>query len=94
MLFNGDGVAKDEAAAGKMFLRAAERGNAVAQNRLARLYVAGRGLPKNLVEAGKWHELARRQGLADGWLDNALREMTPDERRRADEAVERQLKGG
>lgn len=94
MLFNGEGVTKDEAAAAKMFLRAAERGNAVAQNRLARLYAAGRGLPKNLVEAGKWHEVARRQGLSDGWLDNALKELTPDERRRVEEAVDRQLKGG
>jgi TPR repeat protein len=87
MLFNGEGVDKDEAAAARMFTRAAVRGNAVAQNRLARLYAAGRGVPHNLVEAGKWHELAKRQGLGDPWLDNALKDLTPDERRRVDDAV-------
>jgi hypothetical protein len=91
MLFNGEGVAKDETAAAKMFTRAAVRGNAVAQNRLARLYAAGRGVPKNMVEAAKWYELSRRQGLTDSWLDNAMKELTPDERRRADEAVEQAL---
>jgi TPR repeat protein len=91
MLFNGEGVAKDEAAAAKMFTRAAVRGNAVAQNRLARLAAAGRGMPKNMVEAAKWYELSRRQGLTDAWLDNAMKELTPDERRRADEAVAQAL---
>lgn len=91
MLFNGEGVLKDETAAARMFMRAAERGNAVAQNRLARLYAAGRGLPKNLVEAARWNELARRQGLADAWLDTAVKDLGPDERKRVDDAVARSL---
>lgn len=91
MLFNGEGVQRDEAAAARMFTQAAARGNAVAQNRLARLYAAGRGVPRNLTEAGKWHDLAQRQGLKDAWLDNALKDLTPDERRRVDEAVARTL---
>lgn len=91
MLFNGDGIQKDEAAAAKMFMRAAVRGSPVAENRLARLYAAGRGVPKNLVEAAKWHDLARRQGIADAWLDNAVKDLSPEDRRRADEAVARVL---
>ena len=31
MLFNGDGVAKDERAAAKLFIRTANKGNAIAQ---------------------------------------------------------------
>ncbi len=87
MLFNGDGIRKDEPAAARMFTRAAVRGNAVAQNRLARLYAAGRGVQKNVVEAAKWHELAKLQGLPDTWLDGALKDMSPDEKKKAADAV-------
>ena len=58
MLFNGIGVAKDETAAAKLFLKAAQEQNAVAQDRAARLLVLGRGVPKNMIEAMKWHVLA------------------------------------
>jgi uncharacterized protein len=91
MLFNGEGVRKDETAAARMFTRAAVRGNAVAQNRLARLYAAGRGMAKDLVEAARWNELARRQGLTDSWLDNAVKDLGPDDRKRVAEAVARSL---
>ena len=63
MLFNGEGQAKDEAAAARYFLRAATRNNPVAMNRMARLYAAGRGVPKNIIESMKWHILARTVGL-------------------------------
>ena len=89
MLFNGDGLRKDETAGARMFLRAAERGNPIAQNRVARIYAAGRGLPRDLVEAAKWHMLASRQGLPDPWLDDAVKGLTPAERARAEEAVRR-----
>ena len=87
MLFNGDGVAKDEAAGAKLFLRAAEQGNPVAQNRVARIYAAGRGLRKDLIEAGKWHTLATARGVPDPWLDDTLKVLTPAERAKADEAA-------
>jgi TPR repeat protein len=89
MLFNGDGVRKDETAAARMFLRAAERGNPIAQNRVARIFAAGRGLPRDPVEAAKWHAIAKQQGLADAWLDDALKDLTPAERDKADAAVRR-----
>jgi uncharacterized protein len=91
MLFNGDGVRKDETAGAKMFLRAAEQGNPVAQNRLARIYAAGRGLTRNPVEAAKWHAIATNQGIKDPWLDENLKGLSPEDRRKADEAVRKWL---
>jgi hypothetical protein len=84
LLFNGDGVPANEALAARAFRRAALKGNAVAQNRLARLTFAGRGIPQNRVEAAAWHLLAAAQGLTDPWLDNALKDLSPDERGRAE----------
>jgi TPR repeat protein len=60
------------------------RGNAIAQNRLARLYAAGRGVPQNRVEAASWHLLAAAQGLSDKWLDDALKDLSREERARAE----------
>jgi TPR repeat protein len=84
LLFNGEGVPQNEALAARSFRRAAARGNAIAQNRLARLYAAGRGVSKNLVEAAAWHLVAAGQGLADSWLDQALRNLSAEERIRAE----------
>ena len=38
-----------------MFLKAAHLGSPIAQNRLARILMAGRGMPANPTEAVKWH---------------------------------------
>ncbi|MGI6244416.1 MAG: tetratricopeptide repeat protein [Pseudochelatococcus sp.] len=84
MLFNGDGVEANEERAARLFAVAAARGNAIAQNRLARILAAGRGLPKDLVQAASWHLMAAAQGRADTWLDTALKNLTADERRRAE----------
>ena len=84
LLFNGDGVPADEKRAARGFRSAAAKGNAIAQNRLARLYAAGRGVPQNRVEAAAWHLMAAAQGLADACLDNALKDLSPDERARAE----------
>jgi len=90
-LFNGRGVDPDEPGAAAMFRRAAEKGGAVAQNRLARLYFAGRGVRRDPVEGAKWYILSLSQGLKDPWLEDAMRDLTPGERRQADEAVQRFL---
>lgn len=84
LLFNGNGVAKDENRAARYFLHAASRGNAIAQNRVARLFVVGRGVQKNLVEAAAWNLAAAGQGLKDGWLDEALADLPPADRARAE----------
>jgi uncharacterized protein len=91
MLFNGDGVRKDETAGARMFRSAAELGNPVAQNRLARIYAAGRGAPRDLVQAAKWHTIATEQGIKDPWLDDALKGMTASEKQAAAEAVRKWL---
>ena len=60
------------------------RGNAIAQNRLARIYATGRGVPKNLVEAAAWHLVAAGQGLADPWLDGQTGALPEGDRGRAE----------
>lgn len=91
LLFNGEGVPASESQAARYFRRAAAKGNAIAQNRLARLLVAGRGVPANKIDAAAWHILAAAQGLADPWLDNALKDLTTEERTRAERLVAQRL---
>jgi TPR repeat protein len=90
MLFNGVGVAKDEAGAAKLLLRAAARNNPIAENRLAHLYVSGRGVTKDLVEAATWNRFAKAAGIDDPDLDAATASLTPDESKRVDELIRRQ----
>lgn len=91
LLFNGEGVAPSESQAARYFRRAAAKGNAIAQNRLARLLAAGRGVPQDKIDAAAWHMLAAGQGLSDSWLDNALKDLTPDERKRAERLTAERL---
>lgn len=87
-LFNGTGVDKDEAAAARLFLKAAYANNPVAQNRMARILVVGRGgMNKDLVEAMKWHLLARASGLQDEWLDTQLKMLSTVEQAEVELAV-------
>jgi hypothetical protein len=67
--FNGNGVKKDEPAAAELFLRAARRGSPIAQDRLARILMAGRGMPADPVEAVKWHIIAKAGGDHDAELE-------------------------
>ncbi|TDR94646.1 tetratricopeptide repeat protein [Enterovirga rhinocerotis] len=83
-LFNGDGVPANEGLAARHFLHAAALGNAIARNRVARLFVIGRGVHKNLVEAAAWHILAKAQGLTDPWLDEQLAGLSKDDQKRAE----------
>ena len=85
LVFRGDGVQKDEKIGAQWLTVAAQRGNAVAQNRLARLYMAGKGVPLNAVEAAKWHLLARGGGKADPELDQMLDKLAPADRDKAEE---------
>jgi TPR repeat protein len=87
MTFNGEGLAKDEAAAAKLFLRAAVRNNPVAMNRLARLYASGRGVNKDPVEASKWHLLARTVGLQDEFLDGVMNSLNARQLVEVEDAV-------
>jgi TPR repeat protein len=90
MLFNGIGVEKNEAAAAKIFLIAAARNNPIAQNRLAHLYVSGRGVPRDLVEAATWNRFAKAGGIDDPELDAATANLTPEQNERVNQLVRRQ----
>ena len=90
-LFNGEGVEKDEFLAASFFRRAAAANNPIAANRLARMLAAGRGAAKDLVEAMKWHVLARAAGIEDEWLDGQLASLSPRDRLAVDEAVKKHV---
>ena len=89
--FNGEGIAKDEAAAARLFLIAARRGSAIAQNRLARILMAGRGMPANATEAVKWHLIAKAGGASDPELDLFAGKQTPELRDAAQKATDKWL---
>lgn len=80
MLFNGQGVEVDQITAADIFARAAWRGNAIAQNRLARIFATGKGRTRDPVEASAWHIAAAAQGLSDNELDKILSQLTQEER--------------
>jgi hypothetical protein len=77
-LFNGVGVPKNEAAAAALLMKAARKGNAVAQNRLANILAIGRGLPASPAEAIKWHIVAKAGGVGDISLDQFAQKQTPE----------------
>jgi hypothetical protein len=88
MLFKGQGIAVDEKRAAKLFRLAAEQGNPVAQNRLARLYANGVVVKADPVQAAKWHLLAREAGVSDFSLDIVMSKLTKEERAKAEKAAE------
>ncbi len=91
MLFNGLGVDRDENGAAHIFMQAAARHNPIAMNRLAHLYIAGRGVDKDIVQAAMWHRLAKAAGLEDAALDKATEKLTDDQQKQVQALVERQL---
>ena len=84
-------MTKDEAAAARLFLKAAHLGNAVAQNRLARILMAGRGMPADPTEAVKWHIVAKAGGSSDPDLDVFTSKQSPAVRDAADKAAKKWL---
>jgi TPR repeat protein len=89
--FNGDGAAKDEAAAAGLFLKAAHLGSPIAQNRLARIRMAGRGMPADPTEAVKWHLVAKAGGNSDPDLDVFASKQNQAVRDAADQAAKKWL---
>jgi hypothetical protein len=86
--FNGTGVAKNEAAAAEILQKAADKGSPIAQNRLARVLSAGRGLPADPVAAVKWHLVSKAGGATDLNLDDFVRRQTPQVRAAGEKAAE------
>lgn len=70
MYFQGDGVAKDDAAATNWFRKAAEQGHATAQTILAWRYEASEGVAQDYKQAARWYRMAALQG--DAFAQNNL----------------------
>jgi len=89
--YNGTGVSKDEKAGATLMLKAAQRGSPIAQNRVAKIFSAGRGLPANPIEAMKWHIIAKKDGRGDPELDAFMAKQKQDDRTKAEVAATRWL---
>lgn len=72
---------------------AANKGNVVAQNRLAHLYINAIGTLPDPVEAAKWYVLSRRAGLTDLALEDFYLGINEDQQRKAIEAANRFRRG-
>jgi TPR repeat protein len=64
--------------------RAAKQNSPIAQNRLARVLVAGMGVPIDKIEGLKWHLIAKTAGKGDPDLDKALADLSPEDRAKAE----------
>ena len=87
LLFKGHGLAADELRGAWYFSVAAEKGNPVAQNRYARCLAHGAGVEMNLVEAVKWHLIAKRGGIEDKSLDEIAAKLSRADRLTAERAA-------
>jgi hypothetical protein len=54
-------VSQDDAEAVKLYRKAAEQGDADAQNELGVMHAAGRGVPQDIAEAANWFRKATEQ---------------------------------
>ena len=78
---------QDEKIGALWIAEAAKSGNPIAENRLARLYAAGRGVEPDPLEAAKWHFLASAQGKKDDWLEDYVSKLDPATRAKAEQAA-------
>ena len=71
--------------------KAAKQNSPIAQNRLARVLVTGQGAPVDKVEGLKWHIIAKTAGRGDPMLDEALADLSAEDRAKAQEAARKWL---
>lgn len=64
-LYGGDGIEQNKLEAEKLFLQAAEKGNAEAQYNLALMYDEGDGVKQDKAESVKWYLKSAEQGLPE-----------------------------
>jgi hypothetical protein len=57
-------VAQDDGQAVAWWRRAADQGDTIPAFRIGAMYEAGRGVPRDLVQARAWYEKAAARGLA------------------------------
>ena len=68
-----------------MFRKAALKGNAIAQDRLARILASS--TPANPIEATKWHLVSRAGGETDLTLDDYVDKLDPQTRAAGEKAA-------
>ena len=85
MYANGEGVPQDYVEAVKWFRKAAEQGDAVAQNNLGAMHDNGTGVPEDDVQAYAWFNIAAAQGdeLAEENKERVTESMTREQLARA-----------
>jgi TPR repeat protein len=88
LLFRGHGVPPDQKHGAQLFRAAAEKGVVIAQIRLARCYANGAGVDKDLVQAAKWHLMAKAAGGEDESLDKLVAKLSKADRAKAEKAAE------
>lgn len=71
----------------RLFRSAADKGFAVAQNRLARCYAHGKGVAKDMIEAAKWYFIANAGGVEDATLEPLVAKMARADRQKAEQAA-------
>jgi len=71
--------------------KAAKQNSPIAQNRLARVLVSGQGAPMDKIEGLKWHLVAKTAGRGDPMLDEALVDLSPEDRNKAEAAARKWL---
>ena len=88
LLWQGSGAPRDEPRAAALFRKAAMQGSPIAQNRLARIYAFGRGVPApDPVQAIKWHLIAKAGGNGDLYLDDYMQKQIPENRAAGEQAA-------
>ncbi len=88
---NSDDAARLRAAhreALSYLISAASKGNPVGQNRLARCYANGLGTEVNLLEAAKWHFIAKDGGVDDPALEKLIAKLSRSDRQKAQIAAD------
>ena len=92
-LVNGVGGPRDYEKGFEWLRIAAHRGNVVAQNKLAHLYINALGTRPDPVEAAKWYVLSRRAGLQDAELEDFYLGINDEQQRKAIDAANRFRRG-
>jgi FOG: TPR repeat, SEL1 subfamily len=89
MYLRGQGVEKNEAEAGKWFIKAAENRLPQAQYKLAELYSQGNGLPRDYESAFIWYSVgaAHEHKLSKNALENAKTKLSGSELAEAEKMI-------
>lgn len=88
-LVNGTGGERDFDAGFKWLKRAADKGNVVAQNKVAHLYIQALGTRPDPIEAVKYYVLSRRAGLKDPALEDFYLGIDEEQQLKGIEAANR-----